>query len=468
MSAANNLRKQDVAWGYLANFLNVAAGLILLPLIVHYLPAEDVALWIVFVTLANLARLTELGLRPTLIRNTSYIYSGATTLKAEGIDVIEQAKQVDYALLADLLAAARFLYFRVGLGAAVALLGAGSIFILSIATDTQPLAYVMPAWVAFASGYVITLYFAYYSGLLQGRGDITDANKAIVVSRGTLILLGSVSLACGWGLFGLGLASMVSALVDRLLTYRYFFSTSRPETDYLRNQKGVPSVLAGTLWHNSIRLGLVHIAGFLTLQANILVATSLLGLRAAASFSLTMQMLTTLLMLSGVLFQLQTPQMNALQIQGRTEALRYAYGAAVLAALGSFCLGAVALIVFGNDLLRLVHSDTLLLERALLVTFALLMLFEAQLLLSGAYLATLNEIPFLRAALVSGALVVTAGSSLAYFSDFGLWSFAIAQASVQGSYNYWKWPRVALSHLGCTFFDQFKYGMTRLGDMLRM
>jgi O-antigen/teichoic acid export membrane protein len=467
MSTSMRFSRKDVKWGFLSTFLNISAGIILLPLMLHFLPPADVGLWIVFVTLANLARLIEPGLRQTLTRYTAYVFSGSDTLRQNGLDLVPDTAQMNVALLGDLLAAARYVYLWVGLAAAFALLVVGTAFIMFVASPDQPPRYVFTAWISFAGGYVITLYYSYYSALLQGRGDITDANRIIVISRTLFIVLGAALLLLGWGLVGVGLASLVAAVVDRLLTYRYFFADHRPETVHLRTRPGSHTEVLPKLWHNSLRLGLVHLAGFVTLNANILTASVLLGVEHVANYNLTIQLLTALLILSGFPFQIQVPHLNAYQIQGRKSDLRYAYGLAITAAVTLFCAGAALLFLTGETLLRLIGSETLLVPDAMLLALLIVMLLELNLLLSAAYLTTLNEIPFVRASIVSSVCVVGMGFVLARYTHLGLWSFVIAQAVVQGSYNYWKWPRQTLAHLDCTFLGQFRYGFTRMKRLMR-
>ena len=55
------LTRGDVLWGYIAQVLNIGAGLILLPILLRNLSPEDVGLWFVFISLAALAQLLELA-----------------------------------------------------------------------------------------------------------------------------------------------------------------------------------------------------------------------------------------------------------------------------------------------------------------------------------------------------------------------------------------------------------------------
>ncbi len=454
-----HLRSSDLFWGYLANGLNIGAAILLLPLILKQMPAADVGMWILFIALANGARLLELGLRPTLVRLSAYIYSGSESLHPEGFDLVQVQRPADPQLLAELLATSRLLYVRVTGMAAAALLLGGTAFVLSVATDAQPADDLVLAWLAFALGYIISLFFARYSAILQGRGDVTLTNKIIVASRTTFLVVGALAVALDGGLIGLGIASLVAAIVDRALLHLALYARSRPELSALRRARASTERLLPVVWRNSLRLGVVHVGGYLVLSANILIASSFLGMSQAASYNLSNQLLTTLLILSGVVFQLLAPKLNAWQVSGDKEALRAGLAVVLLFAWGSFVLGALVLLLAGAPLLAWLDSETSLLGTGVLGAYAMLTLLEVNLLISCAFLLTQNRVPFVRASVVSGIGVVLLGLVLVSQTALGVWAFILAQAVVQGAYNYWRWPRQALAELDMSPADVYRYGV---------
>ena len=56
----------NLSWGFLAQGLNIGTGLLLLPMILRYLKPDEIGLWFVFMSLAGLAQLLELGFQPTI------------------------------------------------------------------------------------------------------------------------------------------------------------------------------------------------------------------------------------------------------------------------------------------------------------------------------------------------------------------------------------------------------------------
>lgn len=451
--------RRDIVWGYIAQALNIGAGLILLPVILHYLPQEDVGLWFVFVTLGSLALLLEFGFQPTMARNTAYVYAGAQTLVKKGLSSPPpEGQQLNLPLLGELVHTARGIYRIVALISFIVLMGGGTFYISTLLTPSQNPWVYLPAWVAFGLGYVATFYYGYFNGLLQGRGDITAANKVVVITRGTLIVLGALFVILGYGLPGLGAASLISAVVGRWASVRYYFVDARPEARQAhinRPSQGSPLLLK-TLWHNSWRLGVVHLGAFLIQRSSILIASSLLGLAASASYGMTITILMALLSVATVIANVQMPHLNALQVSGSRQELRSIYGEILILAWGVFVAGLIFLATLGDGLLKAIASNTPLLSGPELLFLGAIVLLELNHSLAAAYITTKNEVPFLKAAVYSGLSI--AGLSVVLVSEWGVWGLIFAQGVVQLAYNNWKWPMEALKDLGGGWLDILRCG----------
>lgn len=453
MTAHRTISMLDIHWGFLAQGLNVAAGLLLLPVILRYLPPEEVGLWFVFMALAGLAQLLELGFQPTIARNVAYIYAGAQKLEAYGCPPTTESAPLNTKLLQQLFMSARKIYLGVSVAALVTLSGVGSAYILTLLPPAMPPGHVIPAWLAFALGYVVNFYYGYFNGFLQGRGDVTEANQVVVVSRLSMIILGCVLLVGGFGLEGLGFASLASSIISRMLARRFYWRGGRGELMALKAAK-VPegtSSLVPILWPNAKRLGWVFLGSFLITRANILIASSFIGLAEAGSYGLTFQILLTLVGLSGVILNLNLPRLNGDQVRGRQEKALGNFGRALATGWLVFFLGATALVLFGGPLLAVIGSQTPLLDTGLLVVFIVIMFLEMNHSLCASYLTTFNEVLFVRAALVSGLAILMLSTLSVSVFHLGAWGLVLSQGVVQAAYNNWKWPLEAARKMGCSF-----------------
>ncbi|HON55341.1 MAG TPA: polysaccharide biosynthesis protein, partial [Bacteroidales bacterium] len=56
-----NTGRSDLLWNYAASFMRLASALIILPLILHLLPVEEVGLWNIMISLNAMIYLLDFG-----------------------------------------------------------------------------------------------------------------------------------------------------------------------------------------------------------------------------------------------------------------------------------------------------------------------------------------------------------------------------------------------------------------------
>lgn len=445
----------NMFWAYGAQFFNVAGSLLLLPLIVRHLPSEEVGMWFVFATLAGVAQLLELGFQSTISRNVTYAYSGAIKLTPDGVPEFSLSRDSNKVLLADIIASSRTIYTIVSLAAAFILFVGGTWYVSTLSGNESNLKTMISAWLAFAIGQVATLNYNYINAALVGRGNIAEANKVVVANRASFVLVSAVFLIHGWGLNGLGMASILAAFLGRMLTRFYFKKLITPDIGDDR-RPSICTSLHGVLWHNAFRFGIVQLGAFLILRANLLIATSVLGLKEAASYGLTMTLLLMLSGLSGVIGQVQLPKMNALQARKDIHGLQRVFGSVLVISLTLNLFGLAVLLVFGPWALHAVGSRTELLPTQQLLLLGIILLLEFNHSMGAMYLTTTNRIQFLQAAIWSGCAIIFL--SILFVGYGKIWALLLVQGGVQLAYNNWRWPQLALRHLKCSFIELFQKG----------
>ena len=68
-----DISKGDIIWSYVSQFFNIASGLITLPLILHLLSTEEIAMNYLMLTVTTLVTLMDFGFTPQISRQVSYI-----------------------------------------------------------------------------------------------------------------------------------------------------------------------------------------------------------------------------------------------------------------------------------------------------------------------------------------------------------------------------------------------------------
>lgn len=462
---SRQITRGDLLWGYAAQALNLGGGLMLLPFSARYLSHDDLGLWFVFMALASLAQLLELGFQPTLARNVSYVYSGATRLCKTGLPSEASGAQVDMHLLACLLSAARVIYRTVAALAVLVMLGLCSFYIMTLLTPGQSVSRSLFAWLTFSAGAIISFYFGYINGILQGRGDVTQSSKVTVLTRGSLVVFSVAALSMGYGLVGLGIASLISASIGRISAHYYF--TKDPLIARVGEAEGSAesrNEILHTLWYNAGRLGVVQIGAFLIQRGNVLIAASFIGLAASGSYGITVTALMALSGMASVVCQLQLPHLAALQAAHDKKAAAAVFGETLLMSWFLFLVGLVFVVIAGDKLLSAIGSNNHLLSKPLCLMLGLILLLEMTHSVAASYLTTLNHVPFVTAAILSGICVSL--MTLALIQPFGIAGMIAGQGLVQLAYNNWKWPLEAVRHLELKFSKILVLGARKIASRI--
>jgi len=438
----NKANKKDIIWGYLAQFLNIGSGIFIIPVAIKYLTTEDMGLWYLFIAIAGLAQLLEFGLQPTISRMTTYIYSGAKELRSEGLP--DKGGVLNPQILFDLICAAKIMYRYVSIGAALILMVLGTLYLKTFDEFQNEQLW---AWLIFSVSSIINFYFSYFNGLIIGRGDQKELYRVIAISKLIMLLLAVPLLINNFGLLSMAISTFVSMIVIRVLLYRAFYTAAREEIKKINNITTISSNYTITLWLSAWKLGVTSLGSFLILRANMFIASSFFGLKVAASYGLTVQVITILSSVSAMIFSLNLPKLNALQNVSDKVGLRLVFYRSLLITHTLYFLGAIFLIFLGIPLLEMISSNTRLVNTSILLLMLVMYQLELNHSMCATYLTTLNKVPFMYAALISGGVIVFSGLMLSNFTTIGILGLVFSQFLIQLAYNNWYWPMLTFRHL---------------------
>ncbi len=428
--------RADLGWGLGAQLLQYGAALALLPVLAARISSHDLGLWYVFVTIQSIVMLLELGFGTSLTRSFSYVFAGASRLQREGILIDSSRGSVDPELLNVTITTARIVYGGVAAVVAVTLAGPGTFYIASLGglADSS----LRAAWALYAIAIVLNIYFLWYQPLLLGSGRVQESYKATVIARGGFALLAALSLSVDSALWIVS-ASYLAAVLG-MLTYARWHSATITRT-LPRRSVPLAAVRAhfDILWHNAYRMGLVSLGAFFITKYSILLASSRYGLSTSAGFAVTLQVFAMIIAASLVPFNALLPRIATLRLAGDEAALKIMLASAFLLTW-LVALAAIGLVLlFGRDLLALAHARTTLVAPALLWLIAVMSFLELNHSACAMVIMSANRVPFLTAALASGAAIFVL-STAAAMAGQPLWVLVAIQAVVQASYNNWKWP----------------------------
>ena len=446
-SKIEHIGKRDIAWSYAATIFRVGAGIILWPFILSQMSAETVGIWNVMITIMGFIALLDFGFQPSFARNISYIFSGVTKLQKVGIQTAESDGNVNYALLKGTLNAMRKFYRWMALGVFVILGTAGTAYFYYILqkysgdrTDA------MIAWILLIAINSYNIYTLYYNALLLGKGYIRRERQIMILSQSIYLCLAIILIYAGFGLTAIVASQAVSIILQRILSYRVFF-TKELKQQLLNTEAEDPKDILSAISPNAIKVGLTQLGGFCVTKSALLIGSAFLTLEETACYGITLHIIDILARCSTVYYQSITPKIAQSRANKDVIKLKYYFVCSVGILVATFLLGGAAIAFLGNWGLNMIGSETKFLPTIMLCVMLLVYLLETNHSIAAGFISADNRIPFFIPSLLSGlGTVVLLWLFLSIFK-WGVWGMILSQGIAQLVYQNWKWPSMVIKEL---------------------
>ncbi len=434
-------------WSYLATFFTIGAGIILLPFILHTLPAYAVGMWSVFQTINQLVILLDFGFSPSFARNITYIFSGLRHLQANGIDHDSLDSGVDYQLLSDTIAAMRRFYARVALALIIALLALGTPYFCHILDTYQgDHTDAIAAWAMLVVFNAYNIYTLYYDALLTGKGYVKRSKQIVILGQAIYIIIAITMLYLGFGLSAIVAGQLVSYAIRRFLSRKVFFTNEMQallppaDTDNIRQ-------VFKAIMPNAVKVGLTHLGGFLVNRSSVIIAPLFLTLTQVAQFGITTQIIEVLGGMGMVFYQAHTPKIAQYRAQNDIRSVERKFWQAEAILLATMIVGGITFCLLGDWALAIIGSDTQFMPTTMLIVMLIVAWLEKNHVVAAAFIQAKNEIPFFIPSLLSGAATVILLLIFLAKLNMNLWGMILAPAIAQITYQNWKWPAVMIQEI---------------------
>lgn len=453
------ISRKDVIWSYVSQFFNIASGFLTLPLILHILSTEEIAMNYLMLSVTTLVSLMDFGFTPQISRQVSYVYSGANRLLPEGI-VIAKTQNVNYQLLACLLNVTKKIFRIISAIVLVLLLSLGTWYIYTVTAGFSNVSNSLEIWMIFCASSFFGIYFKYYDSLLVGRGLVKESKQCILANKICQIVLVYVLLLAGAGLIGVCIANLISPFLGRYMANRFFYDSQTIES--LKGQSYSDSLnteVFQAIWHNAKKVGVNFIGTYCTRQFGLFIIGLYLSAEVVASYGLLMQCITIVTSISVTFFGTLQPQIISYRVQGDkdTTIRKFSFSVVVFYIL---CLcGLTTVSILGPWILELIGSNAQLPALYIVLLYSIVCLLEENHSNFAIFISTGNKIPFVPAALTSGLMICIGDFFVLQFSHLGLLGIVIVQGIVQLAYNNWYWPRWVLREYNISFLMFVKYGI---------
>ena|GEM_PF-4392300 len=450
MTEQIHISRRDVLWTYASLGLGAGINVLLLPLLLTFLTAAELGLWYVFAAVGTLTVVLDFGLMTTVSRNVTMAWMGAPQLDRTSSDIGSAQGAPNYDLLGRLLGACRSAYLALGATVLALCLTVGTVHVENTSDGQIARSDALTAWAIFSVAVAANMALSFWNPLLRGLGRVSESAKANVAAKVAQLVLTPIALVGGGGLAGVAGAYLLSGIVFRAVSRRYFFRAVRAQADAHLPTHGLRARLEvlRIIWPNSYRQGIVSVSQYVMASAPVLIGSMALPLPVVASLGITLQLIGLVKVVANAPFNAFLPEFTSLRMNGATDRLGRRFTLAVGIATYSILLGGAGLLLAGNRALIFVGSDVTLLASA---TASALLLHEwalNQTALCSAFLATDNRVPMAKAYAVTVILSVALQAYLVVVLDLGVWGLVLGGVTVALAYNTWVWPRRAAKDIG--------------------
>lgn len=430
--------KKALFWGYIAQFFQYGTALLILPIILNRLPDEDMAIWYIFMSISSIVGLIDFGFSQSLSKQVSFVYSGVSTLRREGLSENEEISNKGYVnikLLNDLYRTCVSLYRKIAFVIGIVLLFCGSIYLYFV-VDKLSIDIVL-SWLLFSISMVYNFYYEYILVFIRGRGLIFEMNRLMIVSKSVQIISLYVLILLGWGLLSLVVANFLSTFILRVLGKKLMiepYDMKQIKTFDKYND------LTNILWYNAKRYGIASLGVVLLAQSNVFLSGIFLPLKSVSELGLTIQVFTILTVVARVPLSSYLPKLSALFVENNIQKVRHYFFVCQFQCYLIYLFGSIILIFFGNTILtNIIHSNTLLPKISVLVIYFVFYLMELTHGNCVTLISAENKVIYYKASIVSGGISITS-TIILLCCGVGVYAFPLGLIMGGLPYNLWKWP----------------------------
>lgn len=455
---ARRLGNSTVVWSWAFNFLRLASGLLLLPLLLRELTREDLGMYYVFLNLNAIVVVLDLGFSPTLGRFITYAMGGARKLSAQGLSTEPPHGEPNYPLLWELLGTARAFYGYLVLATIVLLGTLGSLLVSRNVGETSSPGFTWIAWTVSIAAVAAETYFNVWNMVLRNMNQVLKATRIYFVTYAIRLVLACLFLVWGGGLLSLPAASLITSLLiwnlSRRACLRALSAGPQPATIDWRSH-------FRTIWPNSWRLGLYFGGTYLSSNANVLLCSEVFGLEAAGVYGLSLQVIGIAAGMAGVWTMVKWPFVGQLITRQDIPGLRRVLWPRLWLQLGTFAALAAAAIVLGPPLIRFIGSDKEFLPAAWMTLLALNGFLEAHCTVWNTLISMWNKLPMLWPTLATNAVGLALNFVFVHLPDAHAGLLVLGPLLASAALNYWFWPGYGARTLNLSWFGFLRYGLAR-------
>lgn len=456
------LGKKDVFWSYLAQFLSIGSGAITLPFILNKLSTSEIGLNYILITVGGVIALVDLGFAPQFARNFTYVFSGVQELKHNGVGRTDN--NIDYKLLACLLATARYVYALLAILALLLLIIIGTPYVYKITNAFSAIPNSLWVWITYSLGVLFQVYYSYYFSMLLGAGKIKEQKYGIIGNKILYILILITGLYLGWGLLSVALAQLISPFFGRLLSHSFFYTQElKAKLSFFEKiERGEINKIFSILWYNAKRVAIVQVGAYAILRFSMFIAGLYFSLEEFATYGLMTQLVGIIGTVSCTFIQISQTKFASMRATKNDKKLLESFSFSLIIFYFLFLFGSVGITLFGQNLLAIIKSNAALPSKLILIIYCLIMLLEYNHSNFTILISSNNNIPFASASIITGVAVCIGIFFVVRYTNWGILGLVLVQGICQAAYQNWKWPQLALKEFNISYLQLIRLGVRNI------
>lgn len=422
------------ATGTIAQGIQIGSALALLPIIGVYLSPDEIGVWYLLLTFQSLILLVDSGSSQGFVRFYSLARSGASRFTEDGFD-ISDASGSNIDLLSRLLRLNRslhrllaFLFLLLSLPLIWGIVLGG--YSNDIESTTIGFGVAL-----FGFGSAVYLSASWMSAFLFSMQLQSIFFRFLILYRLLFLTIAAALLLLEQGVFGLGFANLLSALVSVLYLRSRFRSAEPDGTSSVASDWG----LFRDIWKVWAKNVVVALGGFLGNRGVLIIVAATYGLSDAGMFGISMQLFFAVLAVSQLVFQISAPRMSELRVRNKLAELRSYVTRLSIYFMLLFTAGAVTVILVVPPILSRFDSNIQLLALGPLIFMALVYALEGNHSNYALAISTENKIPYFIPSIITATAIVI-GTAVVSYSGLPIAWVLVVQGVAHLLYNNWKWP----------------------------
>jgi len=443
-----------VFWSWIFNFVRLAYGILLLPLVLHKLSTADLGMYYVLLGLAALAQLVDFGFGETIGRFITYAMGGAREIQAQGLPKPGDSGVPNYTLLWELLATTRYIYRCLTL-AVLVIAGIWGTWMVELRIhETSSVLITRLAWGATLAGTVFEIYANWWCVYLRSMNEVVTASRINVVVFVVRLAVAAGLLCAGAGLLSVPIAAILSDGIMRWLARARCLALLQhhppPKTDVKKILK--------ILWPNTWRVGVLVFSNYLTVNANTLICLGAFGLAANAKYGLSLQLMNIALSMASVWFTVKRPALGQYLARHDLAAVRQIFWPRLWLQNLTYLFLAAGIVCCGALALKWIGGGKEILSMGWLAVLMSYFFLYSQYVTWGTLMATANNLAYLWPTVATNVLSLILSLLLAYSTRLGIGALVLGPLLAGVLFNFWYWPAYAAKEIGTTLFHFLFFG----------